>query len=144
MPHKLRKIRKTRGSRTQGYGRVGQHRDHGSKGCRKVGRHKHLWSYVTTYEPDYFGKYGFNSPRSLQRVERVINVHELEELSHRFTSNLDKHVIDLTRLGYTKLLGSGCIRTPLTVKVSCCTARAAEKVKNAGGQVITGTEEPGE
>ena len=48
MPHKLRKIRKFRGSRTQGYGRIGQHRDSGSKGNRKVGRHKHLWSKVVT------------------------------------------------------------------------------------------------
>ncbi len=31
MPHKLRKIRKTRGSRTQGYGRIGQHRDAAQK-----------------------------------------------------------------------------------------------------------------
>jgi len=27
MPHKLRKIRKKRGSRTHGFGRVGQHRE---------------------------------------------------------------------------------------------------------------------
>ena len=81
MPHKLRKTRKMRGSRTQGYGRVGQHRDSGSKGHRKVGRHKHLWSYVTTYEPDYFGKHGFTSPQSLKRKENVINVAKLDEIS---------------------------------------------------------------
>ena len=58
MPHKLRKIRKFRGSRTQGYGRIGQHRDSGSKGARKVGRHKHLWSWVVTHAPGYSGKMG--------------------------------------------------------------------------------------
>jgi len=32
MPHKLRKTRKMRGSRTHGYGQVGQHRKSGSRG----------------------------------------------------------------------------------------------------------------
>ncbi|MEM3816270.1 MAG: 50S ribosomal protein L15, partial [Candidatus Bathyarchaeia archaeon] len=63
MPHSLRKIRKKRGSRTCGYGRVGQHRKSGSKGERRAGRHKHLWSWVLRYEPDYFGYKGFTSPK---------------------------------------------------------------------------------
>jgi hypothetical protein len=81
MPHKLRKTRKMRGSRTHGYGRIGQHRDAGSKGQRKVGRHKHLWSYVVTHEPDYFGKKGFTSPQSLKRKENTINIKQLNELT---------------------------------------------------------------
>src|SRR5271157_4663839 len=115
MPHKLRKIRKFRGSRTQGYGRIGQHRDSGSKGHRKVGRHKHLWSYVVTHEPDYFGKSGFTSPKSLHRRENPINLKKLEELAR--TSQKEKPQIDLAALGYTKLLGSGKIKKALIVQV---------------------------
>ena len=74
MPHKLRKIRKFRGSRTQGYGRIGQHRDSGSKGHRKVGRHKHLWSWVVTHEPNYFGKSGFTSPQGCSQSRNTINL----------------------------------------------------------------------
>ncbi len=81
MPHSLRKIRKTRGSRTQGYGRIGQHRDRGSSGYKKVGRHKHLWSYVTTYEPDYFNKSGFTSPQSLHRKNNAINLVNCRDYS---------------------------------------------------------------
>jgi len=122
MPHKLRKIRKTRGSRTQGYGRVGQHRKTGSKGMRNVGRHKHLWSYVLRYEPEYFGKKGFVSPKSLRKKENVINIKRLDEIAGKFSIEKEgKMFIDLESLGYTKLLGTGKIAKPLVVKVTSCT-----------------------
>ena len=140
MPHKQRKTRKMRGSRTHGYGRVGQHRDAGSKGQRKVGRHKHLWSYVTTYEPDYFGKKGFTSPQSLKRKENAINIKQLTKIA---AEKADAHV-NLTSLGYTKLLGSGKITKPLTITVPSCSKTAAEKIKKAGGQISTESQEHGE
>ncbi len=130
MPHKLRKIRKTRGSRTQGYGRIGQHRDSGSKGNRKVGRHKHLWSKVVTTEPDYFGKHGFHSPQALHKVEKTINLQKLDQLANGLE-------INLTELGYTKLLGSGKITKPLNIQVGSFSKSAQEKVAAAGGKILT-------
>jgi large subunit ribosomal protein L15 len=130
MPHKLRKIRKTRGSRTQGFGRIGQHRDSGSKGNRKVGRHKHLWSLVVTSEPNYFGKHGFTSPQSLHRKENTINLNKLDEIAQT-------PQINLTALGYTKLLGTGKITKPLTITIPTYSKSAQEKIKKAGGEIIT-------
>jgi len=142
MPQKLRKIRKKRGTRTQGYGRVGQHRKSGSKGRRNVGRHKHLWSYVITKEPDYFEKRGFVSPKSLGRDVNAINVGELDEMSQKIIPKKKAAgktvVIDLKELGYDKLLGRGEITRPIHVKVSSCSESAAKKIDAAGGQVITG------
>jgi large subunit ribosomal protein L15 len=129
MPHKLRKIRKTRGSRTQGYGRIGQHRDSGSKGARKVGRHKHLWSLVVTSEPNYFGKHGFTSPQSLHTKTITINLVKLDQLAKTTE-------INLTELGYTKLLGTGQITKPLTIQVGSYSKTAHEKVTQAGGKII--------
>ncbi len=143
MPHKERKTRKMRGSRTHGYGRIGQHRDAGSRGQRKVGRHKHLWSYVTAHEPNYFGKHGFTSPQSLKRKEKVINIAKLDEIAVLSTEK-DKTHVDLTSLGYTKLLGTGKITKPLTVTVPTCSKTAEEKIKKAGGQVLTQSQENGE
>ena len=144
MPHKERKTRKMRGSRTHGYGRIGQHRDAGSKGQRKVGRHKHLWSYVVTHEPDYFGKHGFTSPQSLKRKENVINVAKLDEIAVLSTeTEKGKTHVNLTSLGYTKLLGTGKITKPLTVTVPACSKTAEEKIKKAGGQVLTASQENG-
>jgi large subunit ribosomal protein L15 len=145
MPHKLRKIRKKRGSRTVGYGRVGQHRKSGSKGERKAGRHKHLWSYVLRYEPDYFGKRGFTSPKSLKQKEKVINLGKLDELAKKTSEKKDEKIfVDLESLGYTKLLGTGKVTKPLIVKVTSCSKSAAEKIKEAGGQILMETQEEGE
>jgi large subunit ribosomal protein L15 len=143
MPHKLRKIRKKRGSRTCGYGRVGQHRKSGSKGYRKAGRHKHGWTYVIKYEPEYFGKKGFTSPKSLRREVKVINVGELEEIAEKFRGKTEegKILINLESLGYTKLLGAGKVTKPLIVKVASCSKSAVEKIREAGGQVLTETQE---
>lgn len=142
MPHKLRRIRKTRGSRTQGYGRVGQHRKKGSKGMRNAGRHKALWSYVIRYDPEYFGKKGFVSPKSLRKKENVINVKRLDEMAGKFSIEKEgKMVIDLESLGYTKLLGTGRIARSLVVKVASCTKSAAEKIKESGGQILIKTRE---
>jgi len=145
MPHKLRKTRKNRGSRTQGYGRVGQHRDAGSKGHRKVGRHKHLWSYVTTYEPDYFGKKGFTSPKSLKYKQNTINITKLDEITTKFAVEKENRLyIDLTSLGYTKLLGTGKTTKPLVITIPTASKTATEKIKKAGGQILGAPREHGE
>lgn len=146
LPHGLRKIRKKRGSRTHGWGRVGQHRRKGSKGRRNPGKHKAAWSYVVKYEPDYFGKRGFTSPKSLKRKVNVINVGRLEGVTEEFSEEAEKGqiLLDLKSLGYTKLLGAGQISKPIIVKVGACSKSAAEKVKKAGGQILMKTQETGE
>jgi large subunit ribosomal protein L15 len=133
MPHKLRKHRKMRGSRTQGHGRIGQHRDSGSKGHRKVGRHKHLWSQVSNDPTLKFGKHGFTSPQSLKRKEKPLNLTKLDELARQTPPET---TINLTDMGYTKLLGTGKITKPLTITVPSASKNAAEKIKTAGGKIL--------
>ena len=140
MPHKLRKVRKMRGSRTHGYGQIGQHRK-GSKGGRKAGRHKHGWTYVIKHEPDYFEKKGFTSQKSLREKINVINVGELDELVDELAAERKlerkgkKNFLDLEKLGYNKLLGMGKITKPLMVKVSSYSEVAAKKIEEAGGKI---------
>lgn len=137
MPHRLRKIRKNRGSRTHGWGRVGQHRRTGSKGRRNAGRHKALWSYVIKYDPDYYSKVGFTSPKSLRKGVKIINVGTLNGITAISTEKQEyKTIVDLAALGYTKLLGTGKVTKPLVIRVASCSKSAAEKVKSAGGQVL--------
>ena len=142
LPHKLRKVRKKRGSRTHGYGQIGQHRKGGSKGERKAGRHKQGWTYVIKHEPDYFGKKGFTSQKAIGREINVINVGELEELAHklavekRLEKKGKKDFLDLDELGYDKLLGMGKITKPILVKVASHSEAAAKKIEEAGGQIL--------
>ena len=138
MPHKLRKSRKTRGSRTCGYGRVGQHRCSGGKPQRKIGRHKHQWSFVIRYEPEYFGKKGFTSPNFRNEVN-VINVGRLDEAAEKLSTEKEKGklLVDLQNLGYTKLLGSGKVTKPLSVKIPSYSKTAYRKIKSAGGEILS-------
>jgi len=140
MPHKLRKSRKSRGTRTVGYGRTGQHRAVGQRGGHgKAGRRKHLASWVLRYEPDYFKKKGFYSPQ--HREARMVNVGELEDLARKLSSEeqLEKEdglsVLDLGFLGYDKLLGLGNIAKPFSVKVASYSASAGRKIEEAGGKI---------
>jgi large subunit ribosomal protein L15 len=141
MPQKLRKTRKMRGSRTHGYGQVGQHRKTGGKGRRKAGRHKAGWTYVIKHEPNYFGKRGFTSPQSLHHKTSIINIGQLEELADRLAEEQPekkkkKTVLDLNKLGYNKLLGMGNITSPLLVKIASHSENATKKIEKAGGQIL--------
>jgi len=142
MPHKLRKTRKYRGSRTHGWGQVGQHRKHGMKGGRgKAGGHKHKWTYIVKYEPDYFGKKGFRCPTSRGEL-KTINLSELDELvdelakKNKVKVEEGKYVVDLAELGYEKLLGEGKITKPLVVKTKFYSRIAERKIQDVGGQLV--------
>ncbi|OYT55654.1 MAG: 50S ribosomal protein L15 [Candidatus Hecatellales archaeon ex4484_218] len=142
MPHKLRKTRKLRGSRTHGWGQIGQHRKHGMKGGRgKAGGHKHKWTYIVKYEPDYFSRRGFRCPTSRGEL-KTINLGELDELVDRLVEenklNMEegKYVVDLEKLGYEKLLGEGEVSKPLIVKTKFYSKLAEKKIQDVGGQLV--------
>jgi len=140
MPHKLRKVRKMRGSRTHGWGQIGQHRKSGSRGGKgHAGMHKHRWTYVQRFEPDHFSKDKFKPPNQTQ--PNIINLKQLEEIAYKIQQakkgKREKITIDLKEMGYDKLLGSGKITTPITVKVPSCSEDARKKIEESGGEVIT-------
>jgi large subunit ribosomal protein L15 len=142
LPQKLRKTRKKRGSRTCGFGQIGQHRKSGTKGGRRTGLHKHGWTYMIKYEPEYFGKKGFTSQKALKRKINAINVGELDGLTDRLAvenkleKKREKVILDLDNLGYNKLLGMGKTTKPMLIKVSSYSKAAAEKIKESGGQIL--------
>ena len=84
---------------------------------------------------DYTYKFLYSRPE--------INVDDLDEIIDRLvelglaTKEGDTYSIDLTALGYTKLLGRGIITKAIEVKVQSATPNAIQKVEEAGGKVIT-------
>jgi large subunit ribosomal protein L15 len=143
LPHKKRKVRKHRGSRTHGYGQIGQHRSGGGRGGHgKAGLDKHKWTYVLRYDPTYWEKKGFVPPKTLGRKAIIINVGELDDLMAKLESGkkLEKRekkvFLDLENLGYDKLLGMGEISKPVLVKVSSYSEAASKKLEEAGGQIL--------
>ncbi len=143
MPTKDRKVRKYRGSRTHGWGQVGQHRARGGRGgTGKAGLDKHKWTYVLTHDPTYWEKKGFVSTRNLGRKVTIINVGKLDDLVAKLESEKKlerrekKIFLDLESLGYDKLLGMGEISKPMLVKVASYSEAASRKLEEAGGQIL--------
>ena len=143
MPTKDRKVRRQRGSRTHGWGQIGQHRAGGGRGGHgKAGLDKHKWTYVIKYDPTYWEKKGFVSTRTLGRKVSVINVGKLDDLADKLESEKklerkDKKIfLDLESLGYDKLLGTGEIIKPMLVKVASYSEAASRKLEEAGGQIL--------
>jgi len=120
------------------------------KGDRRVGRHKHLWTYTIKYEPDYFGRRGFTSPRSLKQKVNAINIGKLSQLLEKLDAEKQlekregKAFLDLEKLGYQKLLATGTIDKPVLVRVESCSEGAAKKIEEAGGQILKEREETAE
>lgn len=94
------------------------------------------------HEPEYFGKKGFTSPKSLKGEINVINVGQLDELADKLSiekqleKKKGKPFLDLEKLGYHKLLGAGKVTQAITVKVPSFSEGAARKIKEAGGQIL--------
>lgn len=97
---------------------------------------------MVKHEPEYFGKKGFTSPRSLDKKPNVINVGELEQLvdklatEKRLEKKEGKVFLDLGKLGYDKLLGAGNITSPVIIKVAFHSETAIKKVEKAGGRIL--------
>ena len=143
MPTKDRKVRRQRGSRTHGWGQIGQHRAGGGRGGHgKAGLDKHKWTYVIKHDPTYWEKKGFVSARTLGRKVSIINVGKLDDLADKLESEKklerkDKKIfLDLESLGYDKLLGTGEIIKPMLVKVASYSEAASRKLEEAGGQIL--------
>jgi large subunit ribosomal protein L15 len=143
LPTKDRKVRKQRGSRTHGWGQIGQHRAGGGRGGHgKAGLDKHKWTYVIKHDPTYWEKKGFVSTKTLNKTVSIINVGKLDDLADKLESEKKlerknkKIFLDLESLGYDKLLGSGEIIKPMLVKVASYSEAASRKLEEAGGQIL--------
>ncbi len=141
--HFRKKIRKQRGYRTHGYGRVsGGHRKSGQRGgVGSTGWKKHHWLKTTKYQPKRYGKQGFKRPQKILREKTTINLLELEQKTKTLleegiaTKKENKIKIDLRKIGINKLLGKGKVTQPLEITVQEISKIAAKKIEEAGGTV---------
>ncbi|MBA3044719.1 MAG: 50S ribosomal protein L15 [Candidatus Thermoplasmatota archaeon] len=136
-----KRTEKYRGSRTHGRGKKGG-RGAGLRGGKgNAGLHKHKHTYMVKYAPDHFGRHGFKRHASLKDDKVTVNVGVIQSDLSRFVEyglakkEGDVMVIDLTKSKYSKLLGGGNIKMPVTIRVHEVTAKAREKIEAAGGKV---------
>lgn len=143
MIRKSRKINKMRGSRTVGGGCSKKRRGAGNRGGRGMaGSHKHLWSWIVKFDPKHFGKYGFKRPQKSINKVNPVNLSYLDEKSEQLlekglaTKENDVIVINVTDLGYNKVLGQGRLTKPLNIKAPVFSASAEKKIQEAGGEAL--------
>jgi len=99
------------------------------------------------YHPGYFGKVGMRSFHKKGNIDfcPTLNIDRLwslvpKEMYDAAKDGKDKGtapMIDITKLGYFKLLGKGKLPAlPLIVKAKFVSALAEKKIKAAGGAVV--------
>ena len=137
-----RKALKT-GSRTRGRGHkkgrgAGLRGGRGNAGCHKTKR--------IMYERvgRIWGAHGFKRPQTVVMANNAINLKVIEESAAEWVDqgNASKKgkiiSIDLKKMGYDKLLGTGVPSQAYKITISAASAKAVEKVEAAGGEVING------
>lgn len=135
---KRKKVAKLRGSKTHGWGHKKKHRGKGSRGGRGyAGSFKHRKLYIKKYEPDHMGSRGFTPlRRKYPKMEiKAVDLDFIEKLK-------DKNEVDLSVLGYNKVLGSGNLSRPVIVRADFFSKKAREKIESAGGKAVSGNESP--
>ena len=137
-----RKALKT-GSRTRGRGHkkgrgAGLRGGRGNAGCHKTKR--------IMYERvgRVWGAHGFKRPQTVVMANNAINLKVIEESAAEWVdqgnaSKKGKTVsIDLKKMGYDKLLGTGVPSQAYKITISAASAKAVKKVEAAGGEIVSG------
>ncbi|MBU0953534.1 MAG: 50S ribosomal protein L15 [Nanoarchaeota archaeon] len=132
-------VNKRRGSHTHGWGSKKKHRGSGSRGgCGYAGVQKHKKVWLQVNDPGHLGKLGFKSlrKRNLAHRPKVINLRDVMLLAE------GKDAIDLGKLGYTKVIGTGLVTRKLSVTAPQFSTKAKTKIEQAGGKAVGPVEEP--
>jgi large subunit ribosomal protein L15 len=128
-----KKVRRMRGSKTHGWGSKKKHRGKGSKGGKgQAGLKKHKKSWMIKYEPHHFGKFGFKIPPKVKKEINAITLKDIDILA----KNLNKTEIDISEFGYDKVLSTGKLTQPLTIKARKFVEKAKRRIEAAGGKAI--------
>lgn len=142
--NKRKKVVKYRGSKTHGGGAMKKRRGAGHRGGRgAAGSGKRADAKKPSiWKARYFGKFGFISRNPEQHIN-AINIKEIEIklplwIKEGLVSEKDGcFEIDLSVLGYDKLLSTGTATKKLRIKTRYYSPKAEEKIKKAGGDIIS-------
>jgi ribosomal protein L15 len=118
-------------------------------GFGNAGRYRHKKSRLIRNKEfihmHYVGKKGFISVPQKQGEIRVLNLRQLSAMVDKLVSQKkaqtedQKVTVDLSQMGFKKLLGMGSISRAVRVKVDQCSANAMRKLKDAGGEAVLGS-----
>ena len=128
--NRRKKLSRYRGNSTHGYGSKKKGRGAGNRGGRGMAgtgkRAQQKKPGILKENPNYFGKYGFKRPQIYKKDDSIINIGDLPV----------KEDLNLTELGYSKLLSKGNPKLKYKITVTRCSKKAKEKIEKAGGHII--------
>lgn len=131
-----------RGHRTY-HGSHKKWRGSGNRGGRgQAGFENHKKGYMQKYDPEHFGKRGFKRHPSLIKNIKSINLKDLDQMvdslkEEKLVAEEDGKIkINLEKIGYDKLLGSGKITTPVIVEGRYFSKNAIKKLEQIGGKAV--------
>lgn len=136
---RIRAAKKTAGHGSKKKNRGSGHRGgFGKSNIGKRGSAKLMKITKSVKQQSYLGKHGF---KSLNKKEKAINLETLQNSllkwfeEGKVKKELEVYVINLSELGYDKLLSKGQVKFKLNIKVAKATENAISKVKEKQGTV---------
>lgn len=140
--HKPKKVTKYRGSKTHGCGSMKKRRGAGNRGGRGnagTGKRADQKKPSISSDPYYFGKFGFvkKNPNVIRAVSLAYFEQKINKLvlDKKAMGSAGVYTVDLSDLGFDKLLGTGRLTKKVNFSCEQASARAVKKVKGAGGSV---------
>ena len=132
--HKRKKVTKYRAHTTHGGGHRKKRRGAGNRGGRgRAGSGKKGKAKKPSFGK--LGGYGF-LPKGTRKKIKIINISDLDKLIQK-KKMVTSQPVDLSSLGYQKLLSAGKTNLKLKIKVNQFSRQAEEKVKAAGGSIVS-------
>lgn len=150
--NRRKKNTRMRGAKTtHGYGSKKKNRGSGNKGGKGMaGSGKRADQKKPTilniYGPDYFGRKGFRRPQKVFKKLKTINLSDLDRKIELFLQKKlvakegNFYIVDLAKLGYDKILGSGFVNNKYKIKTNFISKNALKKIQDKGGEVINGSD----
>jgi len=138
--NRRRRIAKLRGSRYCGFG-PNRHRGAGQRGGRgNAGTGKKCHAKKPSVWQAHLGSKGFSSRDT--GAQCCMNIRDLEDKLPQLLGQEgvakegDVFVVDLQKLGVSKLLSAGRVHHKMKVTVAAASAKVEEKLKAAGGELV--------
>ena len=145
MINKRKKLSRYRGTHTHGGGAKKKRRGSGHRGgfgmagTGKRADHKKPM-ILKLYGKEYFGKHGFKRPLKKIIKVKTLNIEDLDRNLNLYLNNKliekedDLYIINLAKLGYDKLLGSGNTNYKYKI-IGNVSKKTKSKIEKSGGVV---------
>jgi len=146
--HKRKKVTKYRGHTTHGGGHRKKRRGAGSRGGRGNAGSGKRAGHKKAGISRKLGSRGFKSKSGPKDKALNVGYFTIENINKLVSSGKvvkegNYYLVDIKKLGYDKLLGAGNTKLKLKVTSLVYSARAEQKIKAAGGEMVSlGNAEP--